>query len=1802
MVVNVGSQIKEWQAKLLDLTKGNRLINCKLGTRGALELLHPGPEEVWNQLMESNAALTFAWKHNLVDDESPAQSKTTDSTPEVAEVAQSSEKPKEPDNNISLDACLASPRLRRNHLLTSLSDDALSSRLKRLALNARTSLDEQGVNILFIGFGFLEWYAADHSADVLLSPLLLLAVELKRTGPNSPWQLSVYEDDLIPNQCLHKKLKEDFGLDLPQLAENGSDQGPDPLKYIENVRQFLKTQPDAKRWQVSTKLALGTFSFQKVAMWEDLVKNASVIEQHGLCRAIAGDRSSIPQGAIDLPSQAEFDERIHPKDVHSILDSDSSQFEAILAARHGVTLVLDGPPGTGKSQTIANVIAECLADGKTVLFVSEKAAALEVVKGRLDKQRLGDFCLECHSHKANKKEIVTELRRSLELLAENYQDQTDELDQLYEWRSRLNSYVRALHQPQGHHGLTPFQVHGRLAACARSGISRCKIRDPLKFTKMNLDEIRGHLNDIGKFSDLITNDNHAWKGAKVSEFSFSLQDEIEEGFSSLAKVIDDTLGRLSILQEQGLIDSNPTWRALVSAVADAADVAGFPTFPKGWFSEDPRALCRSYSDLNIAEQQLRRTESLITEFDKTLIAPHLEVLAQIGKASDNPWLVRIRGDRAKTTRGVVGNVEVAKGGISKLHYDILSLNADVEQLCRALTVTLSPAMSISVLHRLVRLGLIVGETGPMKAAWFDQEVQTGLLQAEAVCQRERSACESILAGKADLWSSAAIQAQGKDVCTQALEFDPLFKRVWGLVDGSWSRFRDRADALYLSRRPSDARSFLRDMDTLREYHRRAGLIAEQEAKWSAFLAHDIDGRVDWTALHSGIDAIQRLQSVIKRPDRLKEALSTDRGLDREAVKIAALALKSRLAAVDAQVQSLGQAYSLDKCGDANGAYHEMSRDAFAKWLLHAEQELTNFLVNVSTVVDCLRPDCVLLLADIPAVAARLVQLRDQQARTRTLRNSLKSFRTLSAENGGENDDEYLRPEELDAIGHLERFLKQYSHTRSGTLVSIVTSPALHERLRQVVTELQTVVESQMPPLWDMVASVFPTTETVSTGIVIDATPLSECAQWLRTMVKSISNLQKWIDFTRVTERLKSFGLESLIDELKVGRLEFESVRPAFEARFYRCWLDEVYQRDPILRNFSVDGHEGLLKSFRELDRDFVRNTYKRLRTRLLSNPDRPHIGLINAPSSSELGILLRESTRKRRLMPLRQLFLRIPSVLQRLKPCMMMSPLAVSTFLDSADLQFDLVVFDEASQVRPFDAIGAIYRGKQLIVAGDPQQLPPTNFFDRVDAGDEINDSEDTEEQNDNTKDQESILNVCSSLGMPRKRLRWHYRSRRESLIAFSNQFFYGNELVTFPSVLDVDGCSAVRLHHVPDGRWKSGGTGGYNPIEARQTAELIVRHFETHPDRTLGVVTFNQRQQLAVDDELEKIRKCRPELEKFFSDSASEKFFVKNLENVQGDERDHIILSVGYGYDDAGKFAMRFGPLNQQEGERRLNVAITRARHGVILVSSVRADDIDLGRTKSRGAKLLKDYLDFAQHGLQAIPAQAVQVGDGENESPFEAEVQRALESHGLEVKAQIGCSGFRIDLALVHPERPGRFVLGIECDGATYHSSKTARDRDRLRQQVLEGLNWTICRVWSTDWVRDPDRQIKRIVAAYEEQLGRVDDEEPAPESDSLPSRDDTEQERPVLRIRSADIESGYDTYSDIDEVPSEALQEVISELLQRFGQTNRDELITAVARRLGFRRTGARIQDRIESAIEKMTRRGELTKGDDNTLSAG
>ena len=550
-------------------------------------------------------------------------------------------------------------------------------------------------------------------------------------------------------------------------------------------------------------------------------------------------------------------------------------------------------------------------------------------------------------------------------------------------------------------------------------------------------------------------------------------------------------------------------------------------------------------------------------------------------------------------------------------------------------------------------------------------------------------------------------------------------------------------------------------------------------------------------------------------------------------------------------------------------------------------------------------------------------------------------------------------------------------------------------------------------------------------------------------------LRSWCNWHRRRTEALDLELGALVNGIERGLIPTEEIEETFYAAYCAWWSAAVIGEDDILRTFSTAEHSDAIEKFRQVDAQFQKLTAGQIAARLSERVP----GSNQQKASSSWGVLRREVEKKTRHKPVRQLIHEAPDALTALKPCLMMSPLSVAQYLSADHAHFDVVIFDEASQITVWDAVGALARGKQVIVAGDPKQMPPTNFFARSD--------DDPDGDVDVEGDLESILDEMLGASIPQRILNLHYRSRRESLIAFSNSRYYDNSLVTFPAPVHPDlGIRLVR----PAGFYVRGGPRRHNEGEARAVVAEVMRRL-THADSTvrkasIGVVTFNSDQQSLIENLLDDARAKRPEVEWAFSrESTLEPVFVKNLETVQGDERDIILFSVTYGPDQANYLTMSFGPLNRSGGERRLNVALTRARSEMVVFSTLDPSRIDLSRTQARAVADLKHFLEYAERGPSAL-ASAVHGSKGDFESPFEVAVARALRHKGWDVHTQIGVSAYRIDLGIVHPDFPGVYLAGLECDGAMYHSSAFARERDKIRQSVLEGLGWTLFRIWSTDW----------------------------------------------------------------------------------------------------------------------------------------
>jgi very-short-patch-repair endonuclease len=682
-------------------------------------------------------------------------------------------------------------------------------------------------------------------------------------------------------------------------------------------------------------------------------------------------------------------------------------------------------------------------------------------------------------------------------------------------------------------------------------------------------------------------------------------------------------------------------------------------------------------------------------------------------------------------------------------------------------------------------------------------------------------------------------------------------------------------------------------------------------------------------------------------------------------------------------------------------------------------------------------------------------------------------------------------------------------------------------------------------------------------------------------------LSSWCRWQDASKQAKASGLLPLLEAYRSGTLELDDLSKAFDYAYHSTFLKRLLTLSPLLRDFYGEEHQKRIDAFKDFDERYTSLTGQIVAARLAARL--PGARGEECRRDTELGMIQREMVKRRRHKPVRKLLAEAPGIAPHLKPCFLMSPLSVAQYLDAEQTEFDIVVFDEASQIPVWDAIGAIARGKQLIVVGDPKQLPPTNFFSRAESDDGVY-------VDNQTEDLESILDECMGSGLKEYNLNWHYRSRKEGLIAFSNYHYYGNELHTFPSPHSED--VGVSLVAVPSGYYDKGKS-RTNPAEAEAIKKEVIRRL-IDPDqakRSIGIVTFSQAQQSLIMDKLDEARREHPEIEPHFGEDINEPVFVKNLENVQGDERDLILFSICYGPDQAGKLSMNFGPLNRDGGERRLNVAVTRAKHEVMIFATLRSEQIDLSKTRATGAAHLKSYLEYAERGPSAIAANIESAHTEDYDSIFEKEVAEFLRGKGYTVHTQIGCSGYRVDLAIVHPDSPGHYLLGIECDGATYHRAATARDRDRLRQAVLEGLGWIIYRIWSTDWWRSAKNAKEDLIVAVEAALNKPIQED-APTKPLIPVQavEEEQQAAYASNVSTPKVNARKQDYPEITLTPHgpaeifyepssrPVIQVQINRIIEDEGPITAELITRRVAQEWGFNRVASKIRNILEEHLRQ------------------
>ncbi len=1596
MPVPIPQLVENWKKQLLDLSKRNNLLNFVKTRRGSLHIVYPGFVELFDALLNGQE-LRFA-------------------------------KPSEQDE---YEAFLGEDKYHKTPFSIKSDKEELKDEiaaLKNLKRRSKTIIEEQGINVLHIAFGLVRWKEFEDSEEYYTSPLLLMPVSLQINSVVDPFTLSIYEDDIIVNPTLSHKLEKDYNIVLPEYGDTD-----DLESYIHLCESKINEHPG---WAVEREAYLSIFSFLKINMYYDLDKHLEDAESNDFILALSGDTSHLQSNDEIVTSidGLDYDKNIDPKDVYQVLDADESQRVAIELAKRGASFVLQGPPGTGKSQTITNIIAESLAAGKTVLFVSEKEAALDVVKNRLNQTRLLDFCLPMHSHKANKKDIIKELYRTAELdRTRTKEGALTELDKLYKNRLRLDNLSAELHTRIAPLNFTVFEANGYLASMEQVpnyvfsipridtiGVSQLgQILAALDLLKQNVERFHGD-----RFSALwnanslpsLTNEHKYYFKAEITpelseligEFNHSLSSRLGDHVHVSWAQIPELLKFLTICDTPYLVpakwlDTSPDdlesltnkWKSAFESISEDR------SFIESHFES-------SVVEFNPSELAVASSALVPAVVEHTSIAP-----VDKNDAGYYAWVQNLKEESDSVLRWL----ELYEENSAPL----LTADASKQSIDSSFFESVS-----EVSNALASLRL----SNPV---WFSRKAVNEVEDFLSTLVTKRKEVEAIRSEIRNSYDKGIFDIDVKQLLPR---FRTSYKSFFRIFNGSYKKDIRSIQGFCKTGKVSYAEGLailnkLNQLLDAEEWYDSKRSFAEE-----FFCVDTVEG-IDVDLAKIEKDRVDNILSFFNDnvPATVVQQIRDRYYSTDESIKCAKTL---RIICIDQP--AIDKIHTFIK-NQVRNPFLTVSENAttvsrLSQTVLSEIDKLANHTDSLPTNLEFL---------------AHLTKWQEFLGRFDLENESLR--RLYGADYNGIDTDWELALKKIQWLREFCPFISLFTVSRSFA-ESVCSGEVSRKDLISLDELTRRLYTSQNRMAIDRFNSWFPESNSIS---AIPTIAMKEIADYY---IANIDILDSWISYRQAYMAVEKLGLSAYLDVVvNAPTVRSDLYIDIFKKQFYSLWVDFALTQLPALSSVSKLEREKILSDFKEEDTKQFQIAQARIRE-ILS--ERLPNTTLTASANDQLGLLKREYYKQRRQMPIRKLFNSIPELVMRLKPCLMMSPLSVSLYLENPSYVFDVVIFDEASQIKPENAIGSILRAKQVVVAGDTNQLPPTNFFQ---VG--LNDADFYDDDEEDVSTEESILDSCARV-LPEQYLRWHYRSRHEHLIAFSNAKIYDNRLTTFPSSIDIEKDRGVEFYKVENGVYDRSRKKD-NPFEAECVADLVFEHFKNHPDRSLGVIANSEAQARTIEETIGRRRERNPRFEVFFREERYEPFFVKSLESVQGDERDTIIFSVGYGKDAAGRMVQNFGPINRDGGHRRLNVAVTRAKYNFKLVASIGPEAIEVTDSTKEGPRLLKAYIDYAKRGLIALTGE---INDGHGlsfDSPFEESVYNYLKENNLMVATQVGCAGYRIDLGVKDPNNPGRYLLAIECDGATYHSSRYARERDRLRQQVLESMGWKFHRIWSTEWIRN-------------------------------------------------------------------------------------------------------------------------------------
>jgi very-short-patch-repair endonuclease len=1387
---------------------------------------------------------------------------------------------------------------------------------------------------------------------------------------------------------------------------------------------------------------------------------------------------------LSFATEFDIDEEAVKGDVPPLVcDADSSQHSALIDAARGKNLVIEGPPGTGKSQTITNLIAASLANGKRVLFVAEKMAALEVVKRRLDNCGLGDFCLELHSHKTSKVSLLKSLEDRIQASTRFSAPTTLAHKQglLNYKRDELTKYALLLNTPYGEIGKTPFELIWQrdvlrdTVAPALRDINTISFPEAYHWDYRALHERKdivltyaAHLRRMSETGGAIEKKENPWGWLPNTELSLAAQERLLSALPmlgsqctqriALIEALDRTFSDASVDVSEWLGTVSQWFGAQAVPLEMKVDVGDWLSSVDQWTTDIPNGEVDCHYDLlNTLSEQKRHTamEHFLGALER--YGAQLDSLPG-GDAlleSNIPEEFLNRDEKLHD----LGLSDYSTGSLLALAQVLSNAERHVARAKNA-TNDLSQALGVRASFTLRCVTDLVAARQLLTAAPLHlahlrgpRFAKDGLGHLLELGQNE---CAALLAERNSLSEHFVVDSQTTAnellEAAAALDNTPWYGRL-----GSTYR---RATMVYKSHSHTTAK---------RTRSQRAAclrLLAHSHAKIDAFSSR-AEYRTRLEEHFSGLTTSWDDLIVVTKWHEEVFARLPEHQVFASEVRSALLTLPATRLRSILGVAS-GSLPLPEELEDALNLLTDLHSRVPNLKFEHVDAEVDVFLEKVRSIV-LVSGDLLEILKPIrfleSASRTQILDLFDLVAKARALREALNNNQEARAILG-----DHYKGVSTSSIP-IARALSIEHAICTSNLPPEVRSWLLSSEYRVRLQWLREWIKDFGDNGNALAAAERNVVAALGSEIPFakrtSVTALQRAVASIERCRDSQPLLPIWIDAQRSAKQLGTAGLEYLVSLCLNGTLRYDALSSTFEYLFCDTLLRRLFSEHPDLWRLSGVTHEEVRSQFASLDESVICLNQLDIAYRASRRPIPPGVRGSVVKDTTELALVQHEITKQRAHISIRQLMLRAGRAVQGLKPCFMMSPMSVAQFLAPGQLSFDLVVMDEASQLRPEDALGAVARGAQLVIVGDPKQLPPTSYFQRT-----LDDETEESDEKSAVAEGESILDIALSRYQPVRRLRWHYRSQHHSLIAFSNSEFYDDHLIVFPSAYHDHpdlGVKYVEAKGIYENR--------RNALEAERVVDAVLEHIMLYPSDSLGVVAMNFEQRELIEELLD-IKLKQDSFSNGWIESKEntpEPFFIKNLENVQGDERDVIFISVTYGPDAQGNYFQRFSGVNSQSGQRRLNVLITRAKKRTVVFSSLDPDMIRSEPSTPWGVRALKGYMQFAKNGISASP----QVSPGaEPSNEHEAAVGSVLKAQGYDVVPQVGVSGYYIDLAVRHPKKPGAFLLGIEFDGKSYHSGRSARDRDRLRQMTLENQGWKIHRIWSTDWFKNRSGEIERLL----------------------------------------------------------------------------------------------------------------------------